>query len=481
MTSTRKQPAARWRRVLGALSLAALAACAPIPKLAEPARPLDAGTLGLQAGAPAAELRSDWWLAYGDPQLDALMARAFEQHPSLALARARLARADAGIDNAEAASKPLIGASVDATRQRYTEHGLVPPPVAGSTRTNATLQAGISYEWDFFGRHEAALKAALGTQKAAQADAAAARLNLSAAIAHAYIGLARVQAQAELLQQQQQRSEQSAALVRERVAAGLDAQPALRSAETPLPELRRQALALEAQASLLRHQLAALSAQPMDSLAMLQARLPQALALQPQEQLQLDLLGRRPELVAARWRAEAATRQVDEARTQFYPNISLTAFAGFSSLGLDELLKAGSRQMGFGPSLRLPLFDTGRLRAQLKGSAAEADAAVAAYNGALLEALRDASDSLSSLQSLQRQGDEQAAALRHVQAGRDLALQRQQAGLGNRLALLNAELALLSQQRQQLDLQGQAVDAQVTLMRSLGGGWHDGQLAGTAR
>jgi NodT family efflux transporter outer membrane factor (OMF) lipoprotein len=479
MNPTRK-PQQPWRLVLGALSLAALAACAPIPKLAEPARPLDAAQLGVQSAAASTALSSDWWQAYRDPQLDALMARAFEQSPSLALARARLARAAASIDGAESANKPVVGASFDATRQRYTEHGLVPPPVAGSIRTNATLQAGISYEWDFFGRHEAALKAALGTQKAVQADAAAARLNLSAAIAHAYIGLARVLAQAELLQQQQQRSEQSLALVRERVAAGLDAQPALRSAETPLPELRRQALALEVQASLLRHQLAALSAQPMDSLAVLQPRLPQALSLQPQSQLQLDLLGRRPELVAARWRVEAATRQVDEARTQFYPNISLTAFAGFNALGFDELLKSGSRQMGFGPSLRLPLFDTGRLRAQLKGSAAETDAAVAAYNSALLEALRDASDSLSSLQSLQRQSGEQDDALRHVQASRDLARQRHQAGLGNLLAVLSAEQSVLSQRRQLLDLQGLALDAQITLMRSLGGGWSESQLSASA-
>ncbi|HEX2011227.1 MAG TPA: efflux transporter outer membrane subunit [Roseateles sp.] len=461
------------RILLTLLAAAALGACAPVPRLAAPARPLQGSELGLRADAPAQAMAADWWSAYGDTQLDALMQRALAQHPSLAQAKARQARAAAAIDNAEAAERPVIGVGADATRQRYTEHGLVPPPVSGSWRTNATLQAGISYDWDFFGRHEAALRAAVGNERAAAADAAAARLNLSAAIARAWLDLARAQAQRALLGEQLHHSERSLALVRQRVEAGLDNAPILRSAETPLPELRRQDLALQAQAELLRHQLAALSAQPIGALQDLAPRLPQPLALRADEQLGVDLLGRRPDVVAARWRVEAATQNVAEARAQFYPNVTLSAFAGFNALGLDNLLNAGSRQIGFGPSLRLPIFDTGRLRAQYKGSAAEADAAVAAYNGALLEALRDASDQFSSLQALQRQSAEQAQALAHVLAGRDLARQRFDAGLSNYLAVLNAEQALLAQRRQLLDLQGQGLDAQVALIRSLGGGWSE--------
>lgn len=470
-----KIPLYRWRFALGPLALAAaaaLAACAPIPQLAEPARALQAEALGLQ-DSPPQQLAGDWWTAYRDPQLDALMRRALAQHPSLAQAQARLARAAAAIENARAAERVSGALSADATRQRYTEHGLVPPPVAGHLYTNANLQAGLSYDLDFFGRHAAALKSALGTQKAAEAEAAAARLNLSAAIARAYLGLARVLEQRRLLDEQLQRSEQSLALVRQRVEAGLDNAPSLRSAETPLPELRRQGLALDAQAELLRHQLAALSAQPQAELAALSPRLPAALALQPEAQLGVDLLGRRPELVAARWRVEAASQDLKLARTQFYPNVSLSAFAGFSSLGLDQLLNAGSRQYGLGPSLRLPIFDSGRLGAQLKGSAADLDAAVAAYNGALLEALRDAADQLSGLRSLERQRREQGQALAHVQASRDLAQQRYDAGLSNYLAVLNAEQALLNQRRALLDLQGQDLEAQVGLIRALGGGWSE--------
>lgn len=454
-----------------------LAACAPIPKLNSPAKALEPAQLGLQAGAgPSwpAELNSAWWRQFNDAQLDALIDKALAEAPSLAVARARIERAAAAAENAVAADRPTVGAGFDATRQRYTENGLIPPPLAGTIRTTATLQAGVGYEWDFFGRHKAELAAALGTQQAAEAEAASARLVLASQVARSYLALGRVLGQRELLAQQLGEREQALALVRERVTAGLDNSQELRGAESPLPELRRQRLVLDEQASLLRHQLASLSAQPLDALKTLAPTLPAALPLRAGvESLGVDLLGRRPEVVAARWRVEAASQQVSVAKAQFYPNISLTAFAGFSSIGFDQLLKSGSAQYGFGPSLRLPLFDTGRLRAQLRGSVAEVDGAVASYNGAVLEAVRDAADQVASLQSLQHQAQEQQALLANAQASLKLAESRFGAGLGSRLAVLGARSQLLVQERQALDLRGQTLDSQVSLMRSLGGGWND--------
>ena len=460
--------------LLAALVAAALlmGGCAPIPVLPKPAAAVSAEQAGLAASHSQA-LKADWWTAFNDPQLDALITRALAESPSLAAARARIARAAAATENAGAADKPVIGASFDATRQLFTEHGLYPPPIAGSLRTTANLQIGISYDWDFFGRHKAELAAALGTQQAAEAEGAAAKLMLSSSVARSYLALARVLGQAELVKQQLAEREQAYALVLERVTAGLDSGQDQRVAETPLPELRRQRLVLDEQASLLRHQLASLSAQAAAALSTLAPALPATLAMQSDASLGLDLLGRRPDVAAARWRVEAATQQVSAARAQFYPNVTLSAFAGFNAIGLDQLLKSGSQQYGFGPSLRLPLFDTGRLRAQLKGSAAEADAAVAAYNAAVFDAVRDASDQATTLSSLKNQGLQQQALLANAEASLNLAQSRFDAGLGNRLAVLNARSAVLAQQRQTLDLQSQTLDSQVSLMRALGGGWTD--------
>ncbi|UXH80346.1 efflux transporter outer membrane subunit [Roseateles amylovorans] len=458
---------------MGAALLMVLAACAPIPKLADPAQPLEgeaAARLGLSTGDGQA-LDAQWWKTFGDAQLDGLVDQAIAQSPSLALARARIARAAALTENAEAAKRPNASLSADVTRQRFSEHGIYPPPLSGSVQTLANIQAGLSYEFDFFGRHEAALQSALGQRRAAEADAAAAQLSVSNAVAKAYVALARSQAQSRLLEQQKTLRDQSLDLVRQRSAAGLDNGQDLRVAEAPLPDIQRQQVVLREQQALLRHQLAALTGQGPSATASLEAALPRVIDWQ--QEPHLDLLGRRPDLAAARARVEASAQDVRAARTQFYPSVSLSAFAGLNSIGLDDLFKSGSRQFGIGPALHLPLFDSGRLRAQLKGSAAEQDAAVATYNAAVLDAVRDASDQFTTLQSLRQQGVQQEALVANADSQSALASQRYQAGLVNRLAVLNAHQNQLLQQRGQIDLQALTIDAQINLMRALGGGYAD--------
>ncbi|WP_067065071.1 efflux transporter outer membrane subunit [Roseateles chitosanitabidus] len=457
---------------MGAALLMVLAACAPIPKLADPAAPIDgpeaAARLGLTAGDGQA-LDPQWWKGFGDAQLDALVDQAIANSPSLALARARIARAAALTENAEAAKRPNAELEADATRQRITEHGIYPPPLAGSVQTLANIQAGLSYEFDFFGKHEAALQAALGQRRAAEADAAAARLSVSNAVTKAYVALARSQAQSRLLEQQKSLRDESLALVRQRSAAGLDNGQDLRTAEAPLPDIQRQQVVLGEQQTLLRHQIAALTGQGPSATAGLNAALPRVLDWQ--QEPHLDLLGRRPDLAAARARVEASAQDVRVARTQFYPSVSLTAFVGLNSIGLDELFKSGSRQYGAGPALHLPIFDSGRLRANLRGSAAEQDAAIASYNAAVLDAVRDASDQVATLQSLRQQQQQQDALAANADSQFALADQRHRAGLTGRIAVLNAHQSQLLQQRAQIDLHAQTVDAQVNLMRALGGGY----------
>ena len=182
-------------------------------------------------------------------------------------------------------------------------------------------------------------------------------------------------------------------------------------------------------------------------------------------------------MVAARWRVQATQQDIQVARTQFYPNVNLNAFAGFNALGMTHLLDAGSRQYGLAPAVRLPLFDGGRLRAQLSGREAEHDSAVAHYNSTVLNAVREAADAMASSQSIDRQWREQSKALASAQAAHAFAQQRQQAGLGNRLAVLAAESAVLAQRRQVIELQARRLDNRASLMHALGGGWSEPQTA----
>ena len=184
-----------------------------------------------------------------------------------------------------------------------------------------------------------------------------------------------------------------------------------------------------------------------------------------------DLLGRRADIAAARWRVQASSSDVANAKTQFYPNINLVAFAGFSSIGLGRLLDSGSQQWGVGPALRLPIFDAGRLRANLKAKSADVDAAIESYNATVIEAMRDVADQSQGLQATARQQREQAQALHAAEGAYAIAERRWRAGLATYLQVLATESAVLTQRRQQVDLAAQAYSSQIALAQAMGGGW----------
>lgn len=425
----------------------------------------------LQPGAADAAVPTQWWRGFGDAQLDRLVERALADNPNLRVAQARLARARAVSEVAGAALLPQVNGALDVTTQRYTETGMIPPPLAGSTRTSGTLQLGTTWELDFFGKNQALLESALGAARAAQADTQAARILLASNVTRAYLQLARLNDQGAVAQRTLAQREEALRLVRDRVDAGLDTSLELRQSEGGLPEARQQLEALREQATLGRNALAALVGQPNTQVVTTEPRLAGLRPLPGATVIPANLLGQRADIAAARWRVEAAGEDIKNAKAQFYPNINLVAFAGLSSIGLGNLLDAGSRQYGVGPAIRLPIFEAGRLRANLRGKTADYDAAVESYNAAVIDAVREVGDQLASGQSIARQQAEQRLAQQSAEAAYDIAVQRYKAGLGNYLHVLTAENAVLAQRRLAVDLAARALDTQVGLARALGGGY----------
>lgn len=422
---------------------------------------------------PTSAVQAQWWQQFGHAELDRWVALALQDHPGVAAARARFAQAGALAQAQQAGAGLQAGLGVDLARQHYTENGLIPAPVAGHAYSSGTVQVGLNWNPDWFGLLAAEETAALSQAQAARAESAAVTNALATQVSRLFVSLARLNAQRDVLEQMQTQRQQMLRLTRERMAAGLDTQVEFTQAQTPMPELGQQLEAIAEQMDLLRHQLATLAAQPVQAA---QAVSPTLAGLKPEAVpavLGADLLGRRPDVVAARWRVEAALADVNVAKAQFYPNVNLGAFVGVNALGLDRLFNAGSLQMGVAPALRLPLFDGGLLRARLQGRQAAADVAVAQYNTAVLEAVREASDALTSLASLQRQRELQTTSLTHAGQSHALAVQRQHAGLTGLMPVLQARLQLLQQQRNAQELLARDLDSRVLLMKALGGGWTD--------
>ena len=455
-----------------ALTLA-LAACASSGGLHPGGTPIDPSTLKAERSlgrlSAAAWPSTDWWNGLGDPQLDVLIAEALRDNPGLGVAeeRARAAQAEAGI--ADAARGPSVngGAAVAGAR----------PPAAllGDKAHFALAKYGYaSFKWDLdlWGGKRAAWEAAVGQARAAEVDARAARIELSGNIARAYAQLGYAFTQQDLAAGEQKRAKQSRELTRQRVAAGIDNQIALKQGDAEVASAEQQVALASRAVDAARSSLSVLLGKGPDrGLQIARPQLLKRAALAVPTDLPLDLVGHRADLVAARWRVEAAGKDIQAAKTEFLPNISIGAMAGVISMGGSNPFSLPGRFYQFGPSLSLPIFDGGKLRANLSGKDAQYDLAVAQYNQTLVGALNQVADDLSALQSLQQQIEAQQRAQDAAQQAWQLAEQRYKAGIGSYLEALSVRQQLLAAERGSAALEAQQVDLSVQLIQALGGGF----------
>jgi NodT family efflux transporter outer membrane factor (OMF) lipoprotein len=478
-TPRRARAAARrhLQLVLATAAAAVLAACAQLPKDEAPdpqPQPMsryatDRSVAGTTGTWPA----DAWWSTYRDPQLDRLIAEALAGSPSIATADARLRRARSLAQSADAARSPQLNLNTAITEQKQSYNYLSPrsaTPEGWHDYGRATLD--FSWDLDFWGRNRAALAAATSDAEAAQADAAEARLMLATSMASAYAELARLHAAHDTTRAALEVRTRTAELFRERFQQGLETIGSVRQVEARRASTHAELLALEEQLGLQRHRLAALAgAGPDRALAIERptVELASGYALPPR--LSADLLGRRPDIVAARLRAEAAAKRIDQAKAAFYPNVNLLAFVGVQSLGLDMLTKGGSSLGSIGPAISLPIFDGGRLRAQLDGAHADYAQAVASYDGTVVQALQDVADAALSQRALAPQLARSTEAVEASREAWQVQNRRYTGGLATYLEVLSAEDTLLGAQRTQSDLQSRAFTLDVALVRALGGGY----------
>ena len=422
--------------------------------------------------SPTAWPTADWWQVFNDPQLNQLMQEALADSPTLKVAAARTRKALAFADSAKSALYPQIDGNLAITEQRFAEHGLYPPPYAGTWNSFNQLTANLNWELDFWGKNRAAYESALDQARLAEVDAYAARLALSVNIAQAYVQLQRAYLLLDVAQLTLKEREETYALTRDRTVAGLDSRLELKQAETAIPATRELITRLDETIALTRNALAALLGQGPDrGLAIKRPAAESLRALALPTDVPAELVGRRPDLVAQRWRIEATQQDIANAKAQFYPNINLVAFIGLQSLGYGNFLNSASRTLGIGPAITLPIFEGGRLRANLAGTNADYDIAVEQYNQALADALKDVVDQLASWRSVEQQRIQQKAALDTAQEAYDLALLRYREGIGNFLQVLSVETPLLEQQSLAAELRARQLEIAINLVRALGGGY----------
>ena len=412
-----------------------------------------------------------WWKNMQDPTLNQLIELAVKDNPDVVQASKRLDKAKAYTDYVHSALSPEVTANANVIRQRLSENAFYPPPYGGSYQSIANASLNATWDLDFWGKNRSELQAALSKTLAAEAEQATAKMLIATSVAQTYYQLARQIEQQKIANQTLKQREQELKLIKTRLDTGLDTNIEVEQGQGNIQSARIELLAVTESVNLTRNALSALTLQEPHALDSLNPLLPELEARTLPEDVPIDLISRRPDLVAARAIVDSTSADIKSVKADFYPNVSLSAFIGLSSFGLSRFLELGSGVIGAGPALHLPVFDGGRLRANLQLKNADFDIAIARYNSVLLQAIHDVADQITSVQSVRHAFKDQQDAVNASKSAYELARIRHEVGLTNYLTVLYAGDILLRERSRMVNLQARALELNISLIKSLGGGY----------
>jgi NodT family efflux transporter outer membrane factor (OMF) lipoprotein len=470
-----------------------LGGCASIPDLGREPTPRSSQDVAASqslTASPAAWPGDGWWRAYGDPQLDLLIAEGLRASPDVAAAGARFRRAAAMAQQAGAALLPSadLEASAAATKQSYNmglPKAFVPQGWLGTGR----VALDLGFDLDLWGRNRASLAAATSEARAAEIDQQQARLALTTAIANAYADLARLHDEADIARRTLDIRLASQKLVADRRQNGLETRGSVRQADATVASARAQMAAATMAIELRQHQIAALiGSGPDRGLSIARPRIGALAPLGLPEDVTTNLVARRPDIAAALARAEAAAKRIKMARADFFPAIRLSALVGVQSLGYDTVFNGASATGSpkpfinslfdkdslfgtVGPAISLPIFHGGALQGQYRGARAAYDEAVASYDKTVLAAYQEVADAVTTRRTLDQRLADARAAVAASQDAYAVAQKRYKGGLSTYLDVLNVEDQLLAARQSLAALQASAFSTDIALIRALGGGF----------
>ncbi|WP_415876987.1 efflux transporter outer membrane subunit [Burkholderia ubonensis] len=476
-------------------ALLALSGCVPsgfLPSLSLRAPADDALARTAGPGAAGAWPAPDWVAQLQDPQLDQLVEQALQQNPDLQVAQARLRIAQAQLQQFDALTGLTGTAGATVSRARMPQPGdiadvsiggyKVPVQIFGDPAASpSSVFVALNYQLDLWGRNKAATKSLMSLRDAARVEADQVRLAMSTAIVAVYCRLDQAYAARDLLQQKLKVSQRVTTVLRERTARGIDNAYDASDASIKRSRLLGQIALNDEQIKLAQLQLGVLSGRgPERGLALQRPHVGTFGDAALPARLPADLLGRRPDIVAARLRVEAAFANADSTRAQFYPDVNLVALGGVFALTPASLFSRDALAGSVGPAVSLPIFDRGRLKAKLGADVAQADVAIGLYNKTVDDALGQVAQLVTSLQTSQtlvaQQQDAVAAAQKIVQIATD----RHRRGLLMQKDVDVAQLTLIDERAQLIDLLGKQRTLRVGLIGALGGGFDAGAAVASA-
>jgi NodT family efflux transporter outer membrane factor (OMF) lipoprotein len=453
--------------------------CAPIPKheMAKMMESCDCDHVAAQVMngdfAVGDWPRREWWKDFKDPVLDWLIEAGLELSPTLKRAEARLKSATQVAVQRRAALFPEMDFDAEDDWQHLSKAGFfrafaptVPPLV-----NDVTLGFSFSYEFDFWGKNRALFRAALGEAAALAAERMQAELIMTTSIAYTYAELQFLLFKRQILEKMQWNDEEISSIRLKRLQNALDTSMTPLRSHADTLDIKAMIVDAEQQIEQEVHKLKALTGLSQDVVLDIQFFHLSPLQVAIPERLSLDLTSRRPDLIAQKARVEASAKEIHAAKTDFYPNVNLTAFVGLESVFWPKLFRGSSYSGYLDPAINLPIFTAGRLKGQLMEKVANFDAAVFAYNELILQAAQEVADRLTDIFLLQKQIDVRRLSLETRQEEEKITERRFEHAIEDQIALLDAKNVVLDSELTLASLEYGKQLANILLIRSLGGGY----------
>lgn len=414
-----------------------------------------------------------WWEDFHDPALSALVERAVNDSPTVKLASAKIRRAESQYRVARSFTSPEANAGGRLTQNRISEHGLIPASFVDNPYTQGDIFAGASYDIDLWDRAGFAAHAAGREAEAVGTEADEARLILAHSVAVGYYSISSLRESLALVKAIQATQDELVKILESRMRAGLENETELDRARSVRAVMNDAEEALISEIKLTINAVAALAGTGPDDLEYpgAEARTPEVLTTAVPPDISLNLLARRPDVRVALLRVEAASDRVGVARAGFYPDIRISALAGFQSLDLVKLLDPASLLYSVGPAVSLPLFNAGRLEAGLDTANADYDMAVERYNQTALTAAKDAADQLTLVSSFNARVAALAVAYEQARKVERIAGRRHASGVDGKITVLRASLESFDRKRALITARRAEVSAWIGLVKALGGGF----------
>jgi NodT family efflux transporter outer membrane factor (OMF) lipoprotein len=455
----------------------AISGCSTMPEYKKPVAPVPAAYKDTELWKPAQPSdqteRGKWWTNFNDTLLDGLMTSLDGANADLSAAVAHFDQATAFVQKARSGLFPTITAGANQSNNQQSDNRPLRSASQPSQYNDNSLSVGLTYEIDLWGHVRSQVAAGLAAAKAAEGELESVRLSLRAELANDYLYLRWLDAQSKLLEDSENYYTKSLELRKARFEGGVDSEIPLLQAKKDEANAKAALQEILGKREVYEHAIATLIGKPAgdfsikpDPTAFKKVNLPAIPVGIP-----ATLLQRRPDIASAERKVEESNAVIGIAKSAYYPTITLSASYGMQSTDSGNWLNSPNIFWMIGPQLLTTIFDAGRREAVVKQAEAGFVAAGAKYRSTVLHAFQEVQDNLSLLDRFAKEAVELDEAAKNSRRSLQMANNRYEGGVANYLEVTQAEMSAINAELQEGQLLAKRLQATVTLVRALGGGW----------